>query len=285
MSTSSRSPGVESLALSAPQAPGPEAGASGRDGRPLVEVQSVTKEFGHVVALRGANLTVMPGEIVGLIGDNGAGKTTLIKVLAGVLAPDSGRVLFDGRSVHFRSPSEAREAGIETVYQDLALAEDLDCSANLFLGRESTLTGWRRRLGVLAKREMRERTERLLDEFGIHIEDVNAPVSTLSGGQRQSLSVVRSVGWPCKLVLLDEPTAALGVEQTGQVLALARRIRDAGVSVVYISHNMPQVVEVTDRIEVLRLGRRVARFQSSDVSTADLVAAMTGALVTEEEVA
>jgi len=224
----------------------------------------------------------MPGEIVGLIGDNGAGKSTLIKTLAGVIRPDSGTLTFDGKTVDFRSPTDARDVGIETVYQELALAGDLDCAANLFLGREEYLGGWRRPFGILDKRQMKERTIKLIDDFGIRIKDITTPVSTLSGGQKQSLAVVRSVAWPCKLVLLDEPTAALGVEQTQNVLDLVRRIRDQGISVVLITHNMPQVLEVTDRVEVLRLGQRVARFTSSEITVNDLVAAMTGALVTEK---
>jgi simple sugar transport system ATP-binding protein len=264
----------------APAASRPEKSAT-----PLLEVKGIRKKYGHVEALRGASLTVMPGEIVGLIGDNGAGKSTLIKTLAGVIHPDSGTLTFDGKEVDFKSPSDARDIGIETVYQELALAGDLDCAANMFLGREVVTRGWRHPLGVLDKKQMRTRTLQLIQDFGVRIKDIDTPVSTLSGGQRQSLAVVRSVAWPCKLVLLDEPTAALGVEQTQNVLDLVRRVRDEGISVVLITHNMPQVLEVCDRVEVLRLGQRVARFKSSDVKMPDLVAAMTGALTTEEGVA
>ncbi len=257
----------------------PETGATA----PLLDAVGLRKTYGNVEALRGASLTVMPHEIVALIGDNGAGKSTLIRMLSGVDRPDSGLLSFEGRPVDFRSPNDARDAGIETVYQELSLANDLDSSANMFLGRELLVAGWRRLFGVLDKKRMRERTQQLVADFGVKIKDIDAPMSTLSGGQRQGLAVVRSVAWPRKLVMLDEPTAALGVEQTQNVLDLVRRVRDQGISVVLITHNMPQVLEVADRVEVLRLGRRVARFRAADVGVSDLVAAMTGALVTEEE--
>ncbi len=265
-----------------PVEPGGAPEATTRD-HPLVAVSGLVKRFDHVEALRGANFTVWSHEIVGLIGDNGAGKSTLIKSLAGVLQPDGGEIQFDGQKVRITSPTYAQHLGIATVYQDLALAADLDPAGNVFLGRERVRSGLLGRLGVLDKQAMRDRTRALFAELGIGIQNLEASVATLSGGQQQSVAVARSVAWPCRVVMLDEPTAALGVEQTRRVHELIRQVRDHGTSVVLISHNMPQVMEVTDRIEVLRLGRRVARFQTSEVTMADLVAAMTGALSTETE--
>jgi simple sugar transport system ATP-binding protein len=265
-----------------PDADGARGSASMED-RLVIEVSGLVKRFAHVEALRGANFSVRPNEIVGLIGDNGAGKSTLIKALAGAVQADGGDILFYGRKVHITSPADAAHLGISTVYQDLALAPDLDPAGNVFLGRERARAGLLGRLGVLDKKAMLERTSDLFAELGIGIQNLGAPIVTLSGGQQQSVAVARSVAWPCKVVLLDEPTAALGVEQTRRVLELVRQVRDRGTSVVLISHNMPQIIEVTDRVEVLRLGRRVARFRTSEATMADLVAAMTGALSTETE--
>jgi simple sugar transport system ATP-binding protein len=249
---------------------------------PLLEAREVVKSFGRVRALRGANFTVYPGEVVALIGDNGAGKSTLVKTISGVLQPEAGEILVEGRPVHLTSAIGARRAGIETVYQDLALAPDLDPAGNLYLGREITRGGLLGRLGFLDKGEMRKRAAEAFGSLGIGLQSTSSPVATLSGGERQGVAVSRAVTWASKVVCMDEPTAALAVVQTRKVLELIRRVRDTGVSVVLISHNMPEVMEVADRIEVLRLGRRVASFKAGEVTVEDLVGAMTGALEGEE---
>lgn len=253
---------------------------------PLLEARRIRKRFDHVDALRGADFTAYAGEIVSLIGDNGAGKSTLVKVLSGAVRPDSGDLLVDGEPVSFASPTAAQSAGIETVYQDLALAPALGPAANLFMGRELTKAGPLGRLGFLDKAAMRDSTVRELASLGVKLADLDAPVSTLSGGQRQSVAICRAVAWAKRVVFMDEPTAALGVVQTRRVLDLIRQVRDRGLAVVLITHSMPQVLEVSDRIEVLRLGARVARFQAGEAKAEDLVAAMTGLLthgVTLEE--
>jgi len=204
-------------------------------------------------------------------------------VAAGVLGPDAGEVLSEGDAVDFASPLDAREMGIETVYQDLALAPDLESSANLFLGREAVRPGLLGKLGVLDKRAMRRRTEEAFSQLGVGVQDATAAVATLSGGQRQGVAVARAVTWAGKVVFMDEPTAALGVVQTRAVLDLIGRVRETGLAVVLISHNMPEVMEVSDRVEVLRLGERVARFTTADTTMEELVGAMTGALRHEEE--
>jgi simple sugar transport system ATP-binding protein len=245
---------------------------------PLLEARGIVKSFGKVRALRGADFTVENGEVVALVGDNGAGKSTLVKVLSGVEQPDAGEILFEGEPVSIGSPHEARDLGIETVYQDLALAAELDPASNLFLGRELYRGGVFGRLGFLDKRAMRREASRTFGSLQVRIEDVAAPVATLSGGQRQGIAVSRAVRWASKVVFMDEPTAALGVVQTRNVLDLIRRVRSQGLSVVLISHNMPEVLEVADRIEVLRLGERVAQFKRGEVTMEDVVGAMTGAL-------
>jgi simple sugar transport system ATP-binding protein len=245
---------------------------------PLLEARDIVKSFGRVRALRGAAFTVHAGEVVALVGDNGAGKSTLVKTLSGVHQPDAGEIRFEGEAVHIPTPVAARALGIETVYQDLALAPDLEPAANLFLGREELRPGLLGRLGFLDKAAMRRRTGEAFGRLGVGVQNTSAAVATLSGGQRQGVAVSRAVMWASKIVFMDEPTAALGVVQTRKVLELIRRVREEGLSVVLISHNMPEVFEVADRIEVLRLGRRVAQFRSADTSMEDVVGAMTGAL-------
>ena len=242
---------------------------------PVLEARGVTKRYGRVQALQGADFTVFPGEVTALIGDNGAGKSTLVKLLAGAARPDGGQITIDGTVVHLASPAEARKYGIETVYQDLALAPDLDAAANLHLGRELYLI---RFLRVLDRRAMRERATAAFAELGIELPDVRAPVAALSGGQRQSVAVARAVAYASRIIFMDEPTAALGVVQRARVLETIRRVRDRGIAVVLISHNMPEVLAIADRIQVLRLGRRVATFTAGQASVEDLVGAMTGAL-------
>jgi simple sugar transport system ATP-binding protein len=249
---------------------------------PLLEARGILKSFGKVRALRGADFTVEQGEVVALVGDNGAGKSTMVKVLSGVEQPDGGEILFEGQAVTLGTPHEARDLGIETVYQDLALAAELDPASNLFLGRELKRGGVLGQLGFLDKRAMRREAGQTFGRLSVRIEDVTAPVATLSGGQRQGIAVSRAVRWASKVVFMDEPTAALGVVQTRHVLDLILRVRERGLAVVLISHNMPEVLEVADRIEVLRLGERVARFRRGEVSMEDIVGAMTGALRHEE---
>jgi simple sugar transport system ATP-binding protein len=245
---------------------------------PLLEARGIVKSFGRVRALRGADFSAYPGEVVALIGDNGAGKSTLVKTLSGVHQPDAGEVFFDGKPVALDSPIAARALGIETVYQDLALAPDLESAANLFLGREEMRPGLLGRLGFVDNGAMRRRTEEAFGRLGVGVQDVEAPVAYFSGGQRQGVAVARAVTWASKIVFMDEPTAALGVVQTRKVLELIRRVRDTGLTVVLISHNMPDVLAVADRVEVLRLGERVARFKTADTTMEELVGAMTGAI-------
>ncbi|MFI9272987.1 ATP-binding cassette domain-containing protein [Kitasatospora sp. NPDC052896] len=252
---------------------------------PLLEARRLVKTYGQVQALREANFSVYQGEVVALIGDNGAGKSTLVKTLVGAVAPSGGEILLDGEPVTFAGPRAAQALGIETVYQDLALAPDLDAAANLFLGREPRRGGLLGALGVLDRRAMRTRSIEAFAELGVRLKDIDAPVATLSGGQRQSVAIARSVAWASRVVFMDEPTAALGVVQRERVLELIRRVRDRGVSVVLISHNMPEVLSVADRVEVLRLGRRVARFRAAETSLEELVGAMTGALSNEDDAA
>ena len=245
---------------------------------PLLEARNIVKSFGRVQALTGANFTVYPSEVVALVGDNGAGKSTLVKTLVGVHPADSGEILFEGRVVDIHTPQQARDIGIETVYQDLALAAEIDPAANMFLGREILRAGPLGRLGFLDKPEMRKRSEEAFRNLGVRIQDTAAPVANMSGGQRQGIAISRAVTWASKVVFMDEPTAALGVVQTRNVLEQIKRVRDQGLSIVLISHNLPEIFEVADRIEVLRLGERVARLRPSDVSMEDVVSAMTGAL-------
>ncbi len=249
--------------------------------KPLLEARDVTKRFGAVDALRGASFQIFPGEVVALMGDNGAGKSTLIKTICGVYAPDSGEILFEGRPIGGWHPKAVQALGIETVYQDLALAPDLDTPANLFLGRERLKGGLLGALGVLDKSSMRAEASRVLTDLSVKIKDVNAPVNNLSGGQQQSVAVARAVTWADKLVIMDEPTAALGVPQTQAVLALIERVRESGRSVILISHSLPDVMQVADRIEVLRLGRRVAQLVTTETTEEQIVGAMTGAWTQE----
>ncbi len=249
---------------------------------PLLEARGVVKSFGRVRALRGANFTVYPGEVVALVGDNGAGKSTLVKTLAGVHSPDEGQLLVDGEPVSFGSPVDARAHGIEVVYQDLALAAELQPSANLYLGRELMRRGLLGKLGFIDEKEMKRRGDRSFHDLGVRIQDTSASVAAMSGGQRQGVAVARAVMWADRVVFMDEPTAALGVVQTRNVLDLILRVRERGIAVVLISHNMPEVLEVADRVEVLRLGRRVARFERGNVTMEEIVGAMTGAIEHKE---
>ena len=247
---------------------------------PLIEARGIVRRFGHVHALQGAEFDVGRGEIVGLIGDNGAGKSTLIRILSGADRPDSGEILVNGRPTHFSGPQDARAVGIETIYQDLSLAPDLDTAANVFLGRElfkPGLLGW---LGVLDKSRMARRAGEGMARLGVPIR--GSEVFNLSGGQRQSVAVARAAMWATSVIFMDEPTAALGVVQTRGVLDLIRRVRDAGISVILISHNLPQVLEIADRIFILRLGRTVGQVTASTTTLDDLVMAMMSGMVPGE---
>ena len=250
---------------------------------PILEARKIVKSFGNVRALTGANFTAYAGEVVALVGDNGAGKSTLVKTLVGVHPPDSGEIVFEGRPVEIHTPQQAREIGMETVYQDLALAAEIDPAANMFLGREILRGGPLGKLGFLDKAEMRRRSEDAFRDLGVQIQDTSAPVANMSGGQRQGIAITRAVTWASKVVFMDEPTAALGVVQTRNVLEQIKRVREQGLAVVLISHNLPEIFEVADRIEVLRLGERVARLRPSEVSMEDVVSAMTGALTFHDE--
>jgi simple sugar transport system ATP-binding protein len=243
----------------------------------LLEARGIEKSYGHVRALQEADFDVRPSEVTALVGDNGAGKSTLIKILSGTVQPDGGEIRFEGRPVVIHSPLDARRMGVETVYQDLALAEDLDPAANLFLGREVMRPGLLGKLGLLDKPAMRDRATTSFGTLGIDLPDMDVEVGMLSGGQRQTVAVSRAATWASRVIFMDEPTAALGVVQAERVLDLVRRIRESGKSVVLISHNLPQVFQVADRIQVLRLGRRVATFRAGEVTMDGVVRAMTGA--------
>jgi simple sugar transport system ATP-binding protein len=250
---------------------------------PVLRATDIVKQFGPVQALRGASLEVYPGEVVALIGDNGAGKSTLINVLTGVIPHDGGKMEFAGEVVRFNSPHEARELGIETVYQDLAIAPHLDAVANIFLGREWTLPGLPGKLGFLDNKRMRAETEQQLTRLRVRVPQLTRRLVTLSGGQRQGVAVARAVMWASKIVFMDEPTAALGVAQTAMVLDLIKQVRNTGIPVVFISHNMPNVFEVADRIVVLRLGEVVAHLDPRTATIDDAVAAMTGSTRLREQ--
>ncbi len=245
---------------------------------PLLEARALVKQFGQVVALDRTDFDLYPDEIVAIIGDNGAGKSTLVKALSGALQPDEGEILLDGERAHFRSPLDARRAGIETVYQDLAVAPALDIASNIFLGRERRRSGpLGGALRMLDKAGMRRESARHLSELKISIPSITQPVENLSGGQRQGVAVVRGAAWARRVVIMDEPTAALGVRETRQVLDLIRRVRERGLPVILISHDMPHVFELADRIQIMRLGRRVAVITPESHSMSEAVAIMTGA--------
>jgi simple sugar transport system ATP-binding protein len=244
--------------------------------QPILEARKINKWFGPVHALTNADLEVYPGEIVALIGDNGAGKSTLINVITGVYPPDSGEIVFEGQPVRISSPQDARKLGIETVYQDLAVTPHLDAVSNIYLGRELRLPGLLGKLGFLDNRRMRRETLGQLANLRVNIPNPERRLFTLSGGQRQGVAVARSVMWASKVVIMDEPTAALGVAQSSTVLDLMREVRNSGIPVIFISHNMPHVFAVADRIVVLRLGEVVAELDPKRDTIDDAVSLMTG---------
>lgn len=249
----------------------------------VLKARGLSKHYGHVVAMDDTDFDLRRGEILAVIGDNGAGKSTLIKSLTGAVIPDSGSLYLNDEPVHFRNPLDARKSGIETVYQELGVAPALDIAQNLYLGREQ------RRRGILGsvfrqldKKAMHHGAAEQMADLGIRIQSIRQKVETLSGGQRQAVAVARVAAWATSVVIMDEPTAALGVRETNQVLDLILRVRENGLPVVLISHNMPNVWQVADTVHIHRLGRRVALAKTSDISMDDAVAVMTGARKPEQ---
>ena len=251
----------------------PEAAAETSD--PLLQAAGISKRFGAVVALEDVSIDVYPGEIAGLVGDNGAGKSTLIKILSAVLRPDSGAIAFDGAPVTFHSPSEARAAGIETVYQDLALAGNMTIWANIFLGREVTIGP--KALNILDKQRMAREARQMLKRLDLNVPPIQSTVASLSGGQRQAIAIARAAAWGSKVIILDEPTAALGVAETHAVEEMIVGLRDRGFGIIMISHNMPQVERLADTIWVLRRGHMVDHCRRVDTDLEEIVSLITGA--------
>lgn len=245
---------------------------------PILKAEGLSRSFGHVRALDDADFDIEAGEVVALIGDNGAGKSTMVKALSGNLVLDSGTIEFEGTPVDIHTPTAATALGIEVVYQDLALAPHLDPTANMFLGREIPAKGVLGWFGFMDNKEMRRRAQQGFDAIGGTVRSLTSPVGSMSGGQRQQIAIARAIAWANKVVFLDEPTAALGVVQTRNVLESIKRVRDRGIAVVLISHSMPEVLEVADRVQVMRLGRRVVTYKGSETNVEQLVGAMTGAL-------
>ena len=249
----------------------------------VMQAKGIVKRFGQVTALDGSDFELRAGEIMAVIGDNGAGKSSLIKVLSGANIPDEGEVFLDGKPVHFKSPIDARRAGIETVYQDLAVAPAMSIAENLFLGRELLKPGFvGHLLRLLDKKEMLSQAIARMNDLKVGIRSMTQAVETLSGGQRQCVAVARAAAFAQHVVIMDEPTAALGVKEGNMVLELIRRVRDKGLPVILISHNMPHVFEVADRIHIQRLGRRAAVVNPKTISMSDTVAVMTGAKTVAE---
>ncbi|MFK5981164.1 MAG: ATP-binding cassette domain-containing protein [Rhizobiaceae bacterium] len=247
--------------------------------QPILRARGLMKRYGTVVAMNGADIDLYPGEVLGIIGDNGAGKSTLIKALSGAIMPDHGTIELDGEVINFRSPDDARNAGIETVYQNLALSPALSISDNMFLGREIRKPGILGRVFRKLDHKMMEKLAReKLSELGLlTIQNISQPVETLSGGQRQGVAVARAAAFGSKVIIMDEPTAALGVKESRRVLELIQDVRSRGIPIILISHNMPHVFEVADRIHVHRLGSRLCVIDPKEYSMSDAVSFMTGA--------
>lgn len=244
-------------------------------GPPLLRCRGIVKRFGGLTAVNGVDIDIPAGEVVALVGDNGAGKSTLVQLISGVFPFDEGSIQVDGVDKTFNTPADARSAGIETIYQDLALCDNLSAADNIFLGRELVT----RRLGLFPRvdnRTMREKAHAVLDELHIRIPDLDAPVRQLSGGQRQAVAISRAVYWQARLMIMDEPTAALGVPEQRKVMALIQTLKARGVPVILISHNMQDVFEIADRIFVMRRGANVGDFRVGDVSPSDVVNLMIG---------
>jgi fructose transport system ATP-binding protein len=251
---------------------------------PLVmQAKGLVKRYGQVTALDGADFELRAGEILAVIGDNGAGKSSLIKALSGATIPDQGEIFLDGRQIHFKSPIDARRAGIETVYQDLAVAPAMTIAENLFLGRELRRPGFLGSvLQMIDKKKMLEESIARMNDLKVGIRSMTQAVETLSGGQRQCVAVARAAAFAQHVVIMDEPTAALGVKEGNMVLELIRRVRDKGLPVILISHNMPHVFEIADRIHIARLGKRAAVVNPKKISMSDTVAVMTGAMTVDQ---
>ncbi len=244
--------------------------------QPILQVKNLSKRFGGLVAVDNVSLEVYPGEVVGLLGDNGAGKSTLIKLISGVHHPDGGQILFDESEVNFSTPLDARRVGIETIYQDLALCENLDASANIFLGREPIV----RKLGIFRELNynyMQDESRQVLEQLDIQIPNLRRPIRQLSGGQRQAVAIARAVYWNARLMIMDEPTAALGVPEQLKVLELVRTLRARGVPIILISHNMQDVFEVADRVIVMRRGRNAGERLIKETNNNEIVGLMVGA--------
>ena len=251
---------------------------------PVLEARHITRNFGAVVALADASLKLNKHEILGLVGDNGAGKSTLLKILSGILQPTGGDIFIDGRQVHMRRAQDAMDAGIETVYQDLALVDTMSAYQNVYLGREELAKNpLARFFSFVDDRQMRTRAREVLDALAVKIPSINASVKGMSGGQRQCLAIARALLWGRRIVILDEPTAALGVRETGQVLEVIRDLRKHDVSVIIVSHNMQQLMTVADRITVMRLGRSIATRAVADTEVSEIVGLITGAIPADPE--
>jgi simple sugar transport system ATP-binding protein len=249
-------------------------------GTPLYEVKNIYKNYGSVVALENVSLAIYPGEVLGLVGDNGAGKSTLVKVLSGAHQPDAGEILLEGVEHHWKAPHDVLEAGIETLYQDSGLAPNLTVSSNVFLGRELTVKGPLGKLGFLAQKQMDTTAHEDLDRVGIGVAATDRTVAELSGGQRQAVAIGRAVSWARKVIILDEPTNHLGARQANEVLDVIKAAKAKQLGVVFISHTMPHVLQVTDRIVVLRLGRVVRNAPTSEFDAESLLGTITGLLTT-----
>ncbi len=274
-------PAPQGAALSNPIPPSDTAGpARGPAGvAPILAARKVVKRYGKVTAVRESDFDLFPGEVLAVVGDNGAGKSSIIKAMTGAAVPDSGQVYLDGQEIRFNNPNEARRRGIETVYQTLAVAPALDIATNLFLGREIRREGFWGKLRFLDKKAMRNEAKAQLDSLGIGtVQDISVAIESLSGGQRQAVAVARAAMFGSKLVIMDEPTAALGVRETAHVLDLIKRISNRGLPVILISHDMPAIFEVADRIHVHRLGRRIGVVDPKEITMSDAVAFITGAL-------
>src|SRR4051812_34904740 len=251
---------------------------------PVLEARHIARRFGAVVALADASLALKRHEVLGLVGDNGAGKSTLLKILSGVLPADGGGIFLEGRPIQIRRAQDAMEAGIETVYQDLALVDTMSAYQNVYLGREELAKAWPLRfLNLVDDRAMRRRSREVLEALQVKIPSINVTVKGMSGGQRQCLAIARAILWGRRIVILDEPTAALGVRETGQVLDVIRDLRNHNVSVVVVSHNMQQLMEIADRITVMRLGRTIATRTVKETKVSEIVGLITGAIGADPE--
>jgi ABC-type sugar transport system ATPase subunit len=243
----------------------------------MLSVRNLVKRFGGLTAVNDVSLDILPGEVVGLVGDNGAGKSTLIKCVSGVYHPDAGHISFDGREVRFSRPIEARQAGIETIYQDLALAGNLDVSANIFLGRETRRRHLFGAVKTLDERAMRSESAGILDRLGIEIPQMRLEIEKLSGGQRQAVAIARAIYWNARLMIMDEPTNNLGVPEQRKVMQLIATLKEHGVPVIFISHTLPDVFAATERILVMHRGRKVAELRTDETDTTEVVEYMVGA--------